>query len=92
MKHALATRNVAQAVQYFTDETKGLYQEVFAMLSDQLPQLMQEMHSIELIGVEDNAATYRMRRTQLYGGQLLTITYYAYFRPDRTGLWKILRY
>jgi hypothetical protein len=92
MKHALANRDVAQAVQYFTDETKGLYQEIFALLSDQLPQLMQEMQDIELMAVEDNAATYRMRRTQLYGGQLLTITYYAYFRPDRTGLWKILRY
>jgi hypothetical protein len=92
MKQALANRNVTQAVQYFTDETKGVYQEVFALLSDQLPQLMQEMDSIELISVEDNAATYRMRRTQLYGGQMLTITYYAYFRPDRHGLWKILRY
>jgi hypothetical protein len=92
MKQALANRDIAQAVQYFTDETKGLYQEIFAVLSDQLPQLMQEMHSIELIGVEDNAATYRVRRTQLYGGQMLTVTYYAYFRPDRYGLWKILRY
>jgi parallel beta-helix repeat protein len=92
MKQALANRDIAQAMQYFTDETKGLYQELFTLLFDQLPQLMQEMQSLELIAVEDNAATYRIRRTQPYGGQLLTITYYAYFRPDRYGLWKILRY
>ena len=92
MKQALASQDIPTAVNFFTDETKDLYQETFTVLLNQLPQLVQEMQDIQLIWAEDQAAKYRIRRTELYGGQLMTITYYIYFRTDGDGLWKILRY
>jgi hypothetical protein len=92
MKQTLASRDIPRAVQNFTDETKGLYQGIFTVLSDQLPQLTQEMQALELISVVDHTAKYRIRRTQFAGGQMMTITYYLYFQVDSNGLWKILRY
>jgi hypothetical protein len=92
MKQALASRDIPTAVSFFTDETKELYQEAFTVLSNQLPQLVQEMQDIQLIWTGDQAAKYRIRRTELYGGQMRTITYYIYFHTDNDGLWKILRY
>ena len=92
MKQAMATRNTQAAVNFFAEETKDLYQEVFTLLSPQLPQLVQEMQDIELIWAEDQTAQYRIRRHELYGGQPLTVTHYIYFRVDGDGLWKILRY
>jgi hypothetical protein len=50
------------------------------------------MQDIQLIWTGDQAAKYRIRRTELYGGQMRTITYYIYFHTDNDGLWKILRY
>jgi Glucodextranase, domain B len=92
MKQALANQNTPAAVNFFSDETKGLYQEIFTLLSPQLPQLVQEMQNIELVWAEDQTAQYRIRRHEQYGGQPLTVTYYIYFRVDGDGLWKILRY
>ena len=92
MKQALIRQDMPQALRYFTDETKELYQEVFTALATKLPQLVQEMQDIQMIYAEDAAAKYRIRRTQVYGGQPLTITYYIYFRVDDDGLWKIMRY
>jgi hypothetical protein len=92
MKQAMANRDTQAAVSFFAEETKDLYQEVFTLLSPQLPQLVQEMQDIELIWAEDQEAQYRIRRHELYGGQSLTVTYYVYFRVDGDGLWKILRY
>jgi hypothetical protein len=92
MKQALSNQDTSAAVSFFADETKALYQELFTLLSPQLPQLVQDMQAIELMAVEGQSAQYRIRRHELYGGQPLTVTYYIYFRVDGDGLWKILRY
>jgi hypothetical protein len=92
MKQALSNQDTSAAVGFFADETKTLYQDLFTLLSPQLPQLVQDMQAIELIAVEGQSAQYRIRRHELYGGQPLTVTYYIYFRVDGDGLWKILRY
>jgi parallel beta-helix repeat protein len=92
MKQALANQDTHTAANFFTDETKELYREIFALLLPQLPQLVQEMQDIEMVWAADQTAQYRIRRQELYDGQPLTITHYIYFRVDSDGLWKILRY
>ena len=79
MKQAMATRDTQAAVNFFAEETKDLYQEVFTFLSPQLPQLVQEMQDIELIWAEDQTAQYRIRRHELYGGQPLTVVHTSTF-------------
>ncbi|MBI4697893.1 MAG: hypothetical protein HY758_03010 [Nitrospirae bacterium] len=92
MKTALASQDVAGAVGYFTDETKQTYSEILTVLSDQLPQLVQNMQDIQLIYSTNNAAKYRIRRNENYNGQTITITYYIYFSRDKDGIWKIYQY
>jgi hypothetical protein len=56
------------------------------------PQIVEDMQDIELIYIEGSVAKYRIRKNELYGGEMLTITYYLYFIIDEDGLWKIHRY
>lgn len=92
VKGALAGGDTGTALNYFSDGSKQLYNDVFTVLSGQLPQIAQGMQDIQLIYVKDNAAKYRIRKNELYGGQMLTITYYIYFSKDINGLWKIERF
>jgi len=46
----------------------------------------------ELIYTEGNVAKYRIRKNELYGEEMISITYYLYFTKDGYGLWKIHRY
>ena len=77
---------------YFNDDTKELYNEIYTALYDNLPQIVEDMQDVELIYIEDNLAKYRIRKNELYGGETITITYYLYFTKDEDGLWKIHRY
>ncbi|MEK7845772.1 MAG: PKD domain-containing protein, partial [Nitrospinota bacterium] len=89
MKTALANQDVNTALNYFTEETKQHYNELFTALQPSLPQIVQDMQGIELISLKNNSAKYRIRRDDLYGGQTETFTYYIYFMVDDNGIWKI---
>ena len=92
MKTALANQDIENALNYFAENTKNLYNEIYTVIYDNLPQIAQDMQDIELIYAEDNLAKYRIRKNELYNGEMLTITYYIYFEKDEKGLWKIYRY
>ena len=47
------------------------------------------MQDIQLVYVNDSVAKYRIRKNELYGGQMMTITYYIYFARDENGFWFI---
>ena len=89
MKTALVNQDVSTALNYFTDEAQGLYNDMFGALYDQLPQIAQNMQSIELIYSDGNMAKYRMRQDEIYGGQSVEFTYNIYFVMDVDGIWKI---
>lgn len=89
---ALANHDITNALKYFNDDTKELYNEIYAALYDNLPQIVEDMQDIELIYIKGNLAKYRIRKNELYGGQTFNITYYLYFIKDGYGLWKIHRY
>jgi PKD repeat protein len=92
MKGELAQNNINSAVSYFAAETKQLYSDIFTALYSQLPQLAQNMQDIQLIYAKNNTAKYRLKKNELYGGSVKTITYYIYFVIDKDGIWKIYRY
>ena len=92
MKGALISQNIGEALTFFSDELKEHYNDVFSALYFELPQLAQGMQDIQLITASGNNAKYRIRRTELYNGQTLSITYYIYFGIDKNGTWKIIWY
>ncbi|HBF43578.1 MAG TPA: adhesin, partial [Desulfobacteraceae bacterium] len=92
MKAALASQDISNALNYFAEDKKDLYNDIYTALNDNLPQIVQDMQDIQLICVWDKSAKYRIRRDQLCNGQIYPITYYIYFMVDDDGLWKIYRY
>ena len=92
MKAHLAAKDVSQAVGYFDDGKKGLYEAVFSALLDRLPQIAGDMQDISLISIAGQSATYRLRRTETHNTGTFTVTYYVYFIKDETGIWKIYRF
>jgi hypothetical protein len=86
---ALQGGAIGTAVGYVTPARRSQYSALFTALADQLPQFAQEMQGIQLIYLLDGRAKYRLRRTELYGGQTITFTYYVYFVQDASGTWTI---
>ena len=89
MKTALAVRNINTALNYFTENTRAHYTQVFTDIYNYLPQFVQAMQDIQLVYVKDGVAKYRIRKNETYSGQTWTITYYIYFVIDSDGIWKI---
>jgi predicted component of type VI protein secretion system len=92
MKEALAGQNVEEALTYFTQVSRELYNEMFTALRAQLPQIAQEMQNIQFIHSENNTSKYRIREPELYDGQTVSITYYIYFVLDKDGIWRIYKF
>jgi hypothetical protein len=92
MKTALANQDINSAVNYYTEETKQHYNDIFTTLYTQLPQITQNMQNIQMIYAKDNTAKYRIKTSEVHAGQTYDITYYIYFVVDENGIWKIHRY
>lgn len=92
MRESLYNQDIEAALNYYSEETKNLHYDFYTALYDYLPQLAQEMQEIQMIYAENNTAQYRMRQDELYGGEMVTMTYYIYFIKDNDGAWKIYRY
>lgn len=86
---ALQGGAISTAVGYVTPLRRTQYSALFTALADQLPQFAQEMQGIQLIYLVEGRVKYRLRRTELYGGQTITFTYYVYFVQDANGTWSI---
>ncbi len=89
MKAALTPGDIEGGLLFFTSSQRPRYRTLFTGLSGQLAQIVQDMQDIQLVYLVESRAKYRLRRTQLYGGQLVTLTYYVYFIQDASGRWYI---
>lgn len=92
MKTHLIGQDIESALNYYLDESKQLYSDIYTAFYDQLPQFAQGMNDIQPIYMKSSTAKYRLRIDEKYGGNIETITYYIYFILDKDGLWKIFRY
>jgi len=89
MKDALITNDLHGAVAHFVAPQQDRYRTLFTTLSADIAQITRDMQDIELVYVNEGRAKYRLPRTQLWGGQLMALTYYVYFIQDGDGLWTL---
>jgi len=89
MKAALMANDVNRALSFFTETQQERYRTLFTLLNAQIAQIARDMQDIELISVVENRGKYRLRRTELYAGQMVSISFYVYFVQDGAGLWHI---
>lgn len=89
MKALLGQGDVEGALGFFTPADRERYRTIFTGMWADLPQVVQDMANIQLIYVTEKVAKCRLRRTETYGGQAVTFTYYVYFRQDPSGAWQI---
>ncbi len=92
MKEALGNRDIPGALTYFAGDAQELYNDIYTLISDSLPQIVQEMQDIQLVRVEDGMAEYRILRQETFDQRLYDISYHVYFVQDVDGLWKIYKY
>jgi hypothetical protein len=85
MKGALSQGDIEGALSYFDDSTKSGYKEHFTVLSQVIPQIVQELNDIQLIGMMTNAIEYDIRATR----NGTEYSFYLLFVRDEDGLWKI---
>ena len=89
MKAALGQKDVEGALAFFAPMDRERYRTIFSAMQNDLPQIAQDLANIQLIYLIENRAKYRLRRTEVYGGQQVTLTYYVYFIQDLSGAWRI---
>ena len=85
MKGALGQGNINEALNYFIEDSKEEYQEIFELLASQLPALVSAMGEINMVEVKGNMAEYHIKRFQ----RGLDISYFIYFIKDGNGIWRI---
>jgi hypothetical protein len=92
MKVALTAGNIETALNYHKESSQDKYRAIYTALGDDLAGLAQGMQEISPVFIDDFQAKYRIRQDHDIDGQIVTITYYIYFRRDEHGLWKIDKY
>jgi hypothetical protein len=92
MKSHLANKDIARAVTNFDENKKGLYEKVFSVLLDRLPQIANDMQDLSLVSIEHQSAKYRIRRIETHNTGTFEVTYYVYFITDENGIWRIYRF
>lgn len=92
MKGALANQNISEALRYFAKDMRGLYNDIYTTLYDDLPAIAQNMRDIQLVDMDDGMARYRVLKEEVYGQQRFDVSYYIHFVVDADGLWRIYRY
>jgi len=92
MKAALENGDIQGALFYFDDDQKDLYSDIFAALSQNLPEIAATMNDIEMIAIRDNFAKYQTRKDESYGDEDIVAIYNVYFIKTPEGFWKIYRY
>ena len=89
MKSALINADINGALKYFAYPSRDEYQQIFAILGDQLPDIAANMEDIQLIYASDIVGKYRIRKDETIDGQNYRVIYYLHFVRDPFGLWYI---
>ena len=89
MKSALINGDIPAALAYFYESSRADYEEIFNILSNELPGIASSMRDIDLIYSEGRLAKYRIKKQEQVQGQNYDVTYYIYFIKDHNGMWRI---
>ena len=92
MKAALISGNIEHALRFHHERYHEKYTAIYNAFGDDLPTLSGQMQDISWISYTDGIAKYRIGQNHDINGQIVTITYYVYFRQGENGLWFIERY
>ena len=85
MKVALGQGNISEALNYFIEDSRDEYREIFELLASQLPGLVSTMSEINMVEIKGNSAEYYIKRLQ----RGVDISYFIYFMKDENGIWRI---
>ena len=85
MKGALSQGNITEALNYFVNDSREEYREIFELLAPQLPGLVSTMREINMFEIKGNMAEYYIKRFQ----RGVDISYFIYFIKDENGIWRI---
>jgi len=85
MKGALSQGNITEALNYFVNDSREEYREIFELLAPQLPGLVSTMREINMVEIKGNMAEYYIKRFQ----RGVDISYFIYFIKDENGIWRI---
>ena len=83
---ALASRDTAQALQYFNARAQVKYGPVLNALQPFLPQIVANFAPIQLSTLEGGIGEYAVKRTNAAG---ITNLYLIYFIQDNDGVWRL---
>ena len=82
---SLATRDTAQALQYFNAQAQQKFQSVFQTLATDLPQIVSSFSAPQLVSVTSDVGEYAINRT-IDGVDRI---FFVYFLRDVDGVWRI---
>ena len=82
---ALGQGNISEALNYFIEDSRDEYREIFELLASQLPGLVSTMSEINMVEIKGNSAEYYIKRLQ----RGVDISYFIYFMKDENGIWRI---
>lgn len=92
MKEAMAQGDAVAAAAFFAPGKKEIFTEIYTLLQADLPAIAAAMRDIELIGMRNDMAEYRIHKQMIYNGQPQQVTFYLYFQRGGDGFWRIFDY
>jgi hypothetical protein len=91
-KQALVTRDLNLVQSCLSPDFAKKHIEILSALrKEKMKEIAEEMSPIQKIKQDEKRAKYRIKKTEIYGGQEKDITYYIYF-VKMFGNWKISQY
>ena len=85
MTNDLSSGNTENALAHISSYTRESYEEIFNVLSNQLPSIVSTQTELNLISIKDNIAIYEL--VTLENGKVYS--YEVIFLNDTNGIWKI---
>lgn len=85
MKENLTAGKIEDALTHFSEGSQEKYREIFTLLKDELPRIVNEMQDIHLLSIRGDVAEYIVIREE--NGE--EMGYFIYFIKDKNDNWKI---
>ncbi|MBI5674213.1 MAG: PD40 domain-containing protein [Nitrospirae bacterium] len=85
MTNRLSAQDITTALTYISPSTRAIYQQMYSVIIDQLPDMVSTQTGFDLVSIKDNVAIYEL--VTLENGE--TFSYEVRLTKDVNGLWMI---